>query len=162
MISPKQQSLSMTHKSHNLDTAPQNYRGTGFLAAWAVWPVTTGLNRKPAQTTSKHLQMGLPVLERRRMPKSQLEVMSMDWERSQVWLSAMVPLSSLREVDSDDPQLPPGTRVSWHFSRSTSWSIKTISHIPVSSLVTWDCLMWAKIIAGLSRKAIFWVLQSRA
>ncbi|KAG7235516.1 hypothetical protein INR49_002562 [Caranx melampygus] len=39
-------------------------------------------NRKPALLTSQSLEMSLPVLERRRIPKSQLEVMSMDWERT--------------------------------------------------------------------------------
>lgn len=98
--------------------------------------------------------MSLPVLERRRMPKSQLEVMSIDWERSQGWLSVTLLPPSFRRPDPVDPKLLPGTRESWHFSRSTSWSISTISHIPVSSLVTWDCLMWAKIMAGLSKNAI--------
>lgn len=96
------------------------------------------------------------------MPKSQLEVMSMDWERSQAWLSVTLLPPSLWEPDPVDPQLLPGTRASWHFSKSTSWSISTISHIPVSSLVTWDCLMCARIMAGLSKKAISSALYSLA
>lgn len=104
--------------------------------------------------------MSLPVLERRRMPKSQLEVMSIDWERSQAWLSVTQQPPSFRKPDPVDPKLLPGTRESWHFSRSTSWSISTISHIPVSSLVTWDCRMWARIMAGLSKKAISSALKS--
>lgn len=106
--------------------------------------------------------MSPPVLERRRMPKSQLEVMSIDWERSQAWLSVTLLPPSLWEPDPVDPQLLPGTRASWHFSKSTSWSISTISHIPVSSLVTWDCLMCARIMAGLSKNAISYALYRLA
>lgn len=84
------------------------------------------------------------------MPKSQLEVMSTDWERSQEPVSEP---ESLCGPGSDCPP-PPGATKDRHLSRSTSWSIRTISHIPVSSLVTWDCLMCARMMAGLSRKAI--------
>lgn len=125
-------------------------------AFWLPPTIMTGgrSDRKLAQLTSYSLKMSLPVLERRRMPKSQLEVMSIDWERSQGWLSVTLLPPSFRRPDPVDPKLLPGTRESWHFSRSTSWSISTISHIPVSSLVTWDCLMWARIMAGLSKNAI--------
>jgi len=161
---PQLQQISMAHNlnwaliSHwpRLDPQPSaNYGRTGFLVVPAM-PITKRVwaDRKPALPTSQSLEMGLPVLERRRIPKSQLEVISIDWERSQAWLSITLLPPSLREPEPDDPQLLPGTRVSWHFSRSTSWSISTISHIPVSSLVTWDCLIWARIMAGLSRKAI--------
>ncbi len=85
------------------------------------------------------------------MPKSQLEVMSTDWERSQVWPSPP-PLPSPNEPPDEPP--PADGADEGHFSRSTSWSIRTISHIPVSSLVTCDCRMWARMMAGLSRKAI--------
>ncbi|KAG9342220.1 hypothetical protein JZ751_016722 [Albula glossodonta] len=86
--------------------------------------------------------MDLPVFDRRRIPKSQLDVMSTDWDRSHPWESP--PPLSPREPGPPPPRPPlPGAELSWQRSRSTSWSISTISHMPVSSLVTWDCRIFS-------------------
>lgn len=117
-----------------------------------------------AHETKSNPKRNVPVLERRRMPKSQLEVMSMDWERSQEWPSGAALLPSLEGAGT--AALPPlllllpDSKARGHFSRSTSWSISTISHIPVSSLVTWDWRMCARMIVGLSRKAMNPALRS--
>lgn len=163
LFTPKATTFNSTQFDFSLIQSLNQIRHTNTLSnrsakKYFLWP--TNKSREEAgptnyaQQTNQSLEMSLPVLERRRMPKSQLEVMSMDWERSQEWLSVALLPPSLRDPDTVDPLLLPDRRARGHFSRSTSWSISTISHIPVSSLVTWDCLMWARIIVGLSKKAI--------
>lgn len=137
--------LSKRHRKVDLQTWP-----VPNIVPNISTPTPNWIQSPRSRTVSWELAGYLPVLERRRMPKSQLEVMSIDWERSQVWPSPRLP--SPNEPPDDPP--PKDAADEWHFSRSTSWSIRTISHIPVSSLVTWDCRMWARIMLGLSRKAI--------
>lgn len=163
LFTPKATTFNSTQFDFSLIQSLNQIRHTNTLSNRSAkkyfwWPTNKSREQAEltnyAQQTNQSLEMSLPVLERRRMPKSQLEVMSMDWERSQEWLSVALLPPSLREPDTVDSLLVPDRRARGHFSRSTSWSISTISHIPVSSLVTWDCLMWARIIVGLSKKAI--------